>query len=257
MKWIFKMSVILYLLFVFHRVLEPTYTIDLNHLISFYANEYTGIQNNQSLLVHQIHNESEILEVSKKKIYIYNTHQKEQYQSGSVMDASVYLKELLENKGYEVYFETSDFDLYKKTHNMDLTETYPTSRIFLEKNVISNGPFDLIIDLHRDALNREDCFYLDDHKAYAKMMMVIGGDSSFRDTVIYNSSILHETIDELCGGVMRSDFIRNSAVYNQDYTDKMMLIEVGGQYSTFQEVKNSVELLCQAIDICLKEDKFV
>ena len=255
MKYLCKITIILILCFFLFQYVSIDETKMVTNLISFQTRQ---TELSASLFpVHTTHETQESLQISKKKIYIYNTHQKEGYQTGTVMDGALYLKQLLENKGYDVVFETEDFDEYKITHEMDLTVTYPTSRIFLEKNINEHGPFDLIIDLHRDALNREDCFYLDGHKAYAKMMMVIGGDSSFRDTVIYNSSILHETIDELCGGVMRSDFIRNSAVYNQDYTDKMMLIEVGGQYSTFQEVKNSIELLCQAIDICLKEDKFV
>ena len=57
-------------------------------------------------------------------------------------------------------------------------------------------------------------------------------------------------------GIMRSDFFRETAIYNQDYTERMLLIEVGGHQNYYNEITNSLEILAQAIDNCLKEDKF-
>ncbi|MBM6799985.1 stage II sporulation protein P, partial [Coprobacillus cateniformis] len=48
-----------------------------------------------------------------KSIYIYNTHQGEKYASNSVKEGSKYLMQLLEQRGYSVDYETTDFELYK------------------------------------------------------------------------------------------------------------------------------------------------
>lgn len=207
-------------------------------------------------LVHTSANQEEPIDIQVKKIYIYNTHQHEKYLTNTVMDGANYLKQLLEAKGYFVVYETSNFNQYNIDHAMDLTETYPTSRIFLEHNMNEYGPFDLIIDYHRDALLREQSVYIENNKSYAKLMLVIGGASGRSNQVLYNSQVLHQEIDKILPGIMRSDFFREKNVYNQDCTERMLLIEVGGHQNYYNEVINSLEILAQAIDRCLKEGKF-
>jgi len=232
---------------------------DLDYLIAFNKNQKDEYQENfyDSMLVHNVIEEKEALSVEAKKIYIYNTHQTEKYQTNTVMDGARYLKELLEDKGYNVVFEETSFDQYKKDNQMDLTETYPTSRVFLNTNSNQYGPFDLIIDFHRDALSRENSYVVIDGVSYAKMMLVIGGSSGKVESVSYNSRMLREAVTKIKEGIMRSDFFRNEAIYNQDYSDNMLLIEVGGNTNTFEEVKHSLEVLAQAIDNCLREDVFI
>ena len=207
-------------------------------------------------LVHTTLVQNQPLNIEMKKIYIYNTHQHETYMTNSVMDGADYLKKLLEDRGYYVVYETSNFNQYKIDHHMDLTETYPTSRIFLERNINEYGPFDLIIDYHRDALLRDQAVYSNNDISYAKLMMVIGGASGKSNQVLYNSNILHNEVEKIMPGIMRSDFFRETAIYNQDYTERMLLIEVGGHQNYYNEITNSLEILAQAIDNCLKEDKF-
>lgn len=255
MKYLCKIIIILILCFFLFQYVSIDETKMVTNLISFQTRQ---TELSASLFpVHTTHETQESLQISKKKIYIYNTHQKEGYQTGTVMDGALYLKQLLENKGYDVVFETEDFDEYKITHEMDLTVTYPTSRIFLEKNINEHGPFDLIIDFHRDALERNISYVTINEQNYAKMMMVIGGDTPYVENVKYNSQVLHQAVDEIISGVMRSDFFRSGAVYNQDYTQRMLLIEVGGQHNTYEEVMLSLQLLAKAIDTCLKENRFI
>ena len=255
MKYLCKIIVVILITLYLFQYITIDQTQLLSHLIAFQTIE---TELSASLFpVHTTLQTQEYLEIKRKKIYIYNTHQKEGYQTGTVMDGAQYLKQLLENKGYDVVFETQSFDEYKITHEMDLTETYPTSRIFLEQNINKYGPFDLIIDFHRDGLSRENSIVNINNQTYAKMMMVLGGGSSNYESVTYNSQILHQAVDEILSGVMRSDFFRSNTVYNQDYTQRMLLIEVGGQHNTYEEVKLSLQLLADAIDICLKEERFV
>lgn len=189
----------------------------------------------------------------KKRIYIYNTHQYEGYQSHTVMDGGRYLKALLEQKGYEVIFEENDFEAYKRKNNMDLTETYPTSKIFMEQALKTYGNFDLIIDFHRDAIGKEASTFTANNKSYAKLMMVVSMSSSNYKSVEANSEKIHQAVDAVQPGIMRSDFKRENVYYNQQYASKMVLIEVGGMDNTYEEVTNSLDVLAVAIDHCLKE----
>lgn len=214
-----------------------------------------------SLLVHQVIFNNQTLETDgtlneeKKSIYIYNTHQYENYENGGVMDGALYLKKKLEDLGYEVIFETNDFEAYKRNNNMDLTETYPTSRIFLEKQLESHGPFDLIIDFHRDSVSKEASTLIADGKSFAKMMMVISLSSKNYETVEANSIEIHAAAEKIQPGIMRADFKREYAYYNQQYAPSMILIEVGAQYNSYEEVTRSIDVLASAIDTCFKGEK--
>ena len=270
-----KVVVVVFFLGVLHKnqlFVSFVKGVDVGYLTSFKSFDVQDIVNEplhlvstndaSTMLVHQVDTSSKItLEDSpktdkdeqkeqkttpKKRIYIYNTHQYEGYQSHTVMDGARYLKVLLEQKGYEVIFEENDFEAYKRKNNMDLTETYPTSKIFMEQALKTYGNFDLIIDFHRDAIPREASFIEIDGKTYAKLMPVVGGVGKNAEATKKIASTLSDIMDAKYHGIMRSTMVRE-AYYNQEVTDHMILIECGGDVNTFEEVKNSMGILSEGI----------
>lgn len=184
---------------------------------------------------------------SDKKVYIYNTHQSEDYAGGeTVMDAAALLGNELQNKGYTVVLETNDFKAYGNANGLDYNESYAISYKFLNDALVDYGGFDLIIDLHRDAIPREASFLEAGGKTYAKMMMVVGGLSDNADTVTQRASTLNDIINTQVNGIMRSTMTRE-AYYNQQVHPNTILIELGGQINPFDEIKNSIPVLAEGI----------
>lgn len=182
-----------------------------------------------------------------KTVYIYNTHQSEEYEGGeTVMDAAAVLGNELEERGIHVVLETANFAEYLKVKGLDYNASYEASRSFMNDALVNYGGFDLIIDLHRDAIPREVSYLKANGKTYAKMMPVIGGLSKNADVIKKNSSTLSDIIDSKVHGIMRSTMVRE-AYYNQSVSDRMMLIECGGDVNPFDEVKNSMEVLADGI----------
>lgn len=182
-----------------------------------------------------------------KSVYIYNTHQSEAYAGGeTVMDAAAILGNKLEERGIHVVLETASFSDYLKAKNLDYNDSYEASRSFMNDALVNYGGFDLIIDLHRDAIPRDASYLKANGKTYAKMMPVIGGLSSNADVIKKNSSTLSDIIDSKVHGIMRSTMVRE-AYYNQSVSDRMMLIECGGDVNPFDEVKNSMDVLADGI----------
>ncbi len=182
-----------------------------------------------------------------KTVYIYNTHQSEEYEGGeTVMDAAAVLGNELEERGIHVVLETANFAEYLKAKGLDYNASYEASRNFMNDALVNYGGFDLIIDLHRDAIPREVSYLKANGKTYAKMMPVIGGLSKNADVIKKNSSTLSDIIDSKVHGIMRSTMVRE-AYYNQSVSDRMMLIECGGDVNPFDEVKNSMEILADGI----------
>ena len=188
-----------------------------------------------------------------RKIYIYSTHQEEGYQDqGTVIEGSKYLQSLLEAKGYEVLVEERSVQAYLDTNALTYNESYYASYAYLN-DTLKKDSYDLIIDFHRDSIDRSLSVFEYQQKQYAKMMFVIGGSNQNYDKLLALASSLHQQIDQQAPGIMRSIMTRDIAYYNQYVNDAMVLIEVGSEANTFQEVKNSVKVLAEGIDEYFKE----
>lgn len=184
----------------------------------------------------------------KKSIYIYSTHQKEEYLDGkSVVDGSYYLAELLKDKGYEVIVEDRNLSKELSDRKLSYDQSYLISRGAINDAIVENKGFDLMIDFHRDSIPRNTSYIKDDAKAYAKLMIVLGGLSSHFNQIHLKAKTLYDKTNQIQNGIMKNILVRES-YYNQDISENMLLIEVGSDQNYYEEVKNSIEVLASAID---------
>ena len=112
---------------------------------------------------------------------------------------------------------------------------------------------DLVMDLHRDALTKDLSTISIGNKNYAKVLFVVGGKSSY---VNENSAIvnkLHSTIQNTYPNLSRGILKRDGSVYNQDLTNHSILLELGGNENTVEEVMNTVEALAPILANHIKE----
>ena len=180
-----------------------------------------------------------------KKVYIYNTHQQEEYSDGkTVIDASIQLANLLQEAGVQVIYESNDFKTWLNAKGLNYNYSYHASNYYLNEALVQYGGFDLIIDFHRDSIPRESSYITIDNKTYAKMMFVVGGLSKNANAITQRCNELTSLVNE--NGVMKNVMIRE-AYYNQDVSDRMVLIEVGSDKNTYEEVSNSTKLLADSI----------
>lgn len=192
----------------------------------------------------------------KKQIYIYNTHQTEEYKTienynltPTVLTASYILKDLLSDYNIGAIVETND--LKTDLNNMGYTykQAYKVSRSWLEK--LNNQNLDLYIDLHRDSINYNLSNIEVNGKDYAKIMFVVGTNYDYQENMNVASSIIGE-IEKINKDISRGVFTRFS-VYNQDYNKNCVLIEIGGPESTYESVSNTLGILALAIKNYLGE----
>lgn len=182
-----------------------------------------------------------------KKVYIYNTHQQEGYDGGkTVVDAGIELANQLQEAGIQVVYESNDFPAYLKSLGLDYNSSYKASSFYLNEALVNYGGFDLIIDFHRDAVPRESSYVKIGDLNYARMMFVIGGLSHNVETITNTSSQITGLVNEQLAGVIKEPFTRE-AYYNQDVSDKMVLVEVGSDNNPYEEVSNSTKLLGKAV----------
>ena len=184
--------------------------------------------------------------VKDKKIHIYNTHQSEEYNGYNVILGANYLKDCLSSQGYQCDVEANDFEGYKAVHNIAYNKSYSVSKMYLEQSLQSNGEYDLIIDFHRDSISKELSTINHNGKSYAKVMFVVGKSSGKFDAVNQLSQQLSNIVNSIVPKISRGVYVKQSH-YNQGTSNNMVLIEVGAQSNTKEEIQATVEVIAEAI----------
>lgn len=209
-------------------------------------NAINNEQNNPTTPVATNPTNTSFVPTKDKKIHIYNTHQGEEYDGFNVVEGANYLKDCLNNKGYQCDVEENDFEGYKAVHKIAYNKSYTVSKMYLEESLKLSGGYDLIIDFHRDSISKELSTISHDGKSYAKIMFVVGKSSGKFDAVNQLSQKLSDLANATVPKISRGVYVKKSH-YNQGISDNMVLIEVGAQSNTKEEVQATVEIIAKAI----------
>ncbi len=190
-------------------------------------------------------------------VAIYHTHATESYlpeigkkyaeaaftsdTSRSVMKVGEYLVSELENR-YRIACVHS-----KTVHDSDsrLGAYYRSEQTV--KALLDKYPsFGLLVDIHRDSQPRDLTAVTIRGKPYARLMLVVGTDNP---NWVQNYDLARRIVDLLedaYPGISRG-ILYASAYYNQHYSPKAILVEVGGVDNTLAECRNSMEALAWVI----------
>ena len=207
--------------------------------------------------------EDEPKEVLEPLIYIYSTHQTEQYQAikGStssvefgVYEASLILKQLLEEAGIGVIVEEKNIMNTLNEREWDYSYTYRISREFMEQQKKDNPSLKIFIDLHRDSVKKEYSTVTINEKNYAKIMFLVGKNRDNLGANLTYIKDLESYLNQNYSGILRNTYYREEYDYNQDFSDMTFLIELGSDSNSLDEVYNSLYALKDAISNFVKEE---
>ena len=201
-------------------------------------------------------------DIDKPRIYIYNSHPLEAYfeNNKTVYDMDYVFKDILSKYNVDVLVEDSDINNFLVLNNLDYGYSYIASRHFIEENIVNNN-YDLIIDLHRDATNHDDTYIKINNKPCVKVLFVVGALNSNYE-INYNlattlSNLINQKYPNLSRGVMLKKGPNVNGLYNQDLSAKMVLLELGGNNNTEEEVINTIELISEIIGEYLYGNKSI
>lgn len=205
---------------------------------------------------------------SKPKVYIFNTHQTEGYNSNfleafninnTVYLASHILGEYLSDLGVATIVEENSIIDVLNTNGWKYGYSYKASRILLENAYKKNPSLDFFIDLHRDAASYDRTVTEIDGKKYAKILFVVGLEHDNYEPNLQLAKTLNERIKKiaptLSRGVLEKKGPGVNGKYNQDFNKNTILIEVGGQYNYIEEVNNTLKIIAEVIYEYLEDEK--
>lgn len=228
----------------------------------------------KSLLInnykYQNHVESKEVVVSSNNslVYIYNTHQREEYNQEYVEDYNIVpdvllmshiIQEKLNNDHINTIVEENDIVKYLKDNDMNYGQSYQASRVFLRKVIEENKGLKLIIDLHRDAANYENTTVEIDGLKCAKVMFVVGKEYATYKNNLAKTNVLNDKIKKkypsLTRGVLQKSGAGVNGIYNQDLSSNIMLLELGGNKNNIDELTNTINLIVPIIEEYIHENQ--
>ena len=193
-----------------------------------------------------------IKEELKPKIYLYNTHQTEEYQSSELLEFTIkptvminnyILEDIFNRNGYQTIVEERSIKEMLNNNNWKYSSSYKASRIYLEDTYKLNPSLEYFIDLHRDSLPHSKTYISIDGKDYAKILFLIGLENpNYEKNLLLTEKInnkLNEYYPGLSKGILKKGGEGVNGIYNQDFNENVILVEMGGYENTTTEVLNS------------------
>ena len=201
---------------------------------------------------------------SKPLIYIYNTHQTERYlptnslYKPTVIHASKYLNEMLNNSGLTSIYENRSINDILNINGWSYGSSYKVSRMYIEDTYKNNDSIKYFFDIHRDAGSHEYTTLCSGDKCYAKILFLIGLENpNYIENQKYAEELNKRLNDKVVGiskGILQKQGKKVNGIYNQDFSPRVILIELGGENNTMDEVYNTLNVLSEVIIDYIKEE---
>lgn len=185
-------------------------------------------------------------------IYIYNSHQTEEYTPSSFVEYSIMptvqmnnyiLEEQFEEKNYQTIVEEQSIKEILNEQGWNYAGSYNASRLLLEQAKKNYPSLKYFIDVHRDSLSKDRTTVTIDNKNYASILFLIGLENpNYQDNLTFTEKInekLNEKYPSLSKGIYKKQGVGVNGVYNQDFSPYTILVEMGGPGNTIDEVLNT------------------
>lgn len=203
------------------------------------------------------------------KVLIYHTHTSESYtgvenysdsyrtedNNSNVVKVGETLKEQLNNYGIYVRHDTTthDYPSYNGAYKSSLKTV---------ESILKNENYDIIIDVHRDALASNSKYRPTaeiNGETVAKLMFVVGTNSAGlkHDNWIENLKFavaVQQRAEEMYPGLFR-DLHLSTSRYNQHTSNKSIILEVGATGNTIDEACLAMKYLASVLN-AMKSDNY-
>jgi len=191
------------------------------------------------------------------EIIIYHTHTTEAFEptaqawftedlSLTVAQLGKELAEMLQEKyGLPVVHNQA-------IHDLDRSRAYEKARPTLEALLQKYPQAKLVIDLHRDGINRSITTGTLGGEPAARVLFVVGTRYNGYEENLQKAQLLHAILEEIAPGISRG-IRQRPLVYNQDCHQGSLLIEIGGHENSLAEARRTLPVLAEAINRLYRE----
>ncbi len=198
----------------------------------------------------------------RKLVYVYFTHTRESYlpylkgvtdpdmayhSQINVTKIGDQLKTSLEGRGIGTFIDKTDIQANLNKKGISYTRSYQESGSVVQAAMASNRDLQYLIDIHRDSQRKDKTTVTINGNSFAKLAFIIGGKNPNYEKNEKLARELHSLLEKKYKGLSRGVIVKNYAgsnsIYNQNLSDKAILIEFGGVDNTFEELNRSADAL--------------
>ena len=249
----------------FHKIMTKLIDLDLSNPLSILDTNFKGLTKDVETKkeVKKVNN----IENSSPTIYLYNSHDTEEYTPTSFAEYSVMptvklsdyvLKEELEKNGFSVLIEEQTISSIRSSLGLNYAGSYKASRVLMEEAKKNNPTLEYFIDIHRDSIGYDKTTLNYNNKNYAKVMFLVGlenpnyaGNLEFSNRI---SELINTKVPGLSKGIYEKAGEGVNGVYNQDFSNRVILIEIGGPENTIDEVYETLLVLSEVLTEVINND---
>ncbi|KMY52522.1 hypothetical protein AC623_20505 [Bacillus sp. FJAT-27231] len=214
----------------------------------------------------------------RKNFYIYHTHSWESYlpllglegdrnvnkavdSKTNITIVGEMLGKEMENLGLGVTVDKTNMGEELKKKGWKTPKSYKVSRALVQTAMSNNQDLNYFIDLHRDSLRKKNTTIKINNKQYAKVVFVVGKNNPNFEKNLEIAKSLHEILQDkyphLSRGVIGKSGKGVDGVYNQDLSQRSILVEIGGVDNNMDELHNTTKALANAINEYYQETEKV
>jgi len=207
------------------------------------------------------------------QILIYHTHSQEAFidsrqntEADSVVGIGTYLTEILEEQyGYNVIHDKTSYDIVNG--ELDRNKAYNYARTGIEKILKDNPTIEVVIDLHRDGVDKEAYkrIITVNQEETAQIMLYNGlcrdqngpltrlDNPNLEDNLAFSLQLQLKSL-KLYPGLFYKNYL-HAYRYNLDVKPKSILMELGTNFNTVQSEKNAMNPFAEILDSVLQGKK--
>lgn len=259
---------------IFYEVEEPAYRYQWDELQNykdlvkaFYAIDSTTTAGAELLNAEKLLSRDMTMQggSDEPQILIYHTHSQEGFadsisgdESTTIVGAGEKLAQILHDKyGYQVIHHTESYD--KEARD----DAYANALPDIEELLAGNPSIEVVIDLHRDEMPADRRLVVDMQGRPTAQFMFFNGlcrtakrgaleslENPYLDDNLAFSFQMQTAANEYYPGITRRIYLK-AYRYNMHLCPKSLLIELGAQNNTVEEIMNAVEPLAHVIHLVL------
>lgn len=219
----------------------------------------TNISNKRLIKKEEVNNETNI--ALDPIVYIYNTHETEEYKSSfynitpTVKTVSNIMKDELLKLNINSIIETKSVQKEVNKRGLDYPGTYTVSLEYLKARRGKNPSLKYFFDMHRDSVVGDVARASINNKKYATIMFLVGTKNQYYKRNLKGIRVMEKYLNKHYKGLLRSTYYQPNSTFYQDYDSNMFLVELGGPDNTLEEIYNSTVALSKAIKYYVEENK--
>ncbi|UOE54985.1 stage II sporulation protein P [Bacillus sp. CMF12] len=198
----------------------------------------------------------------KKGVLIYHSHSWESFapllkdvkdtdeavspnEQVNVIAVGKKLSEELARKGIGAEHDKTNIASELKKKGWNWENSYAMSRETVQSAMTENKDVKFLIDIHRDSLPRGKTTAVIGQEPYARLFFVVGKEHKNYEQNLKVATELHKALEAKYKGISRGVFVKGKSegngIYNQDLSERALLLEFGGVENNLDELNNSIK----------------